>query len=277
MQVEKLLLFLNLGISINKKIKNHSVSINKMYKIEKIKNFLDCDKCNKLLIEPVSTLCGFIVCKSHLDHYEDTFQCDLCHREHTVPKDGFKISKRLQDALNIQLNTLELTPVYDESLHQSMMKKVIGEAQKSVNEIESIDKDPVNYIYEYFEDIKRKVDLRREDLKERIDKYSDETIESINIAQSNCQKLAKDVSKLSKDFDDSKMKLDEQIKQFDTFKISEQKFQEIKENVTDLKNKFNEMLTEFKSSLINDKVYNFRFEEVQVSSVFGNLEEVNLF
>ena len=38
------------------------------------------------------------------------------------------------------------------------------------------------------------------------------------------------------------MKLNEQIKQFDTFKISEQKFQEIKENVTDLKNKFNEML-----------------------------------
>ena len=51
MQVEKLLLFLNLGISINKKYKNHSFSINKMYKIEKIKNFLDCDKCNKLLIE----------------------------------------------------------------------------------------------------------------------------------------------------------------------------------------------------------------------------------
>ena len=242
-----------------------------MYKIEKIRNFLDCDICNKLLIDPVLTLCGFTVCKSHVDEYEESFQCDLCQSKHTVPKEGFISSRRLQDALSIQLNTLELTPVYDEC------KKVIGEAQKDVAQIESIDKDPENYIYEYFEDIKRKVDLRREYLKERIDKYSDETIESINIAQSNCQKLAKDVSKLSKDFDDSKMKLDEQIKQFDTFKISEQKFQEIKENVTDLKNKFNEMLTEFKSSLINDKVYNFRFEEVQVSSVFGNLEEVNLF
>ena len=242
-----------------------------MYKIEKIRNFLDCDICNKLLIDPVLTLCGFTVCKSHVDEYEESFQCDLCQSKHTVPKEGFIISRRLQDALSIQLNTLELTPVYDEC------KKVIGEAQKDVAQIESIDKDPENYIYEYFEDIKRQVDLRREDLKERIDKYSDETIESINKAQINCQELAKKVNKLSKDFEDSKMKLNEQIEQFDTFKISEQKFQEIKENVSDLKSKFNEMLTEFKSSLINDKEYTFRFEDVLISKVFGKFEEVNYF
>jgi len=241
-----------------------------MYKVEKIKNLLDCDICNKLLIGPVSTLCGFAVCKSHLDQFKDSFQCDLCHREHTVPKDGFGISRKLQEALSIQLNTLELTPIYDEC------KKVIGEAQKDVDEIESIDKDPENYIYEYFEDIKRQVDLRREDLKERIDTYSAETIESINNAQKNCQKLAKEVNKLSKDFEDSKKKLNEQIKQFDTFKISEQKFQEIKGNVSGLKSKFKQMLTTFKNSLIDDTEYAFWFEDVQISNVFGKFEEVNL-
>jgi hypothetical protein len=256
---------------LNKKIKNLSVSINRMYKVEKIKNIFDCDKCNKLLIDPVQTHCGYTVCKSHLEQLEDTFQCDLCYREHTVPKDGFKIARRLQDALSIQLNTLELTPVYDEC------KKVIMEAQKDVADIESIDKDPENYIYEYFEDIKRQVDLRREVLKERIDTYSDETLVSINIAQMNCQKIIKEVNKPSKDFDDSKIKLNELIRQFDTFKISEQKFQEIKENVSELKSKFNVMLAELKSSLINDKVYTFRFEDVSMSNVFGKFEEVNLF
>jgi DNA repair ATPase RecN len=239
-----------------------------VYKIEKIKHLLDCDIYNKLLIDPVSTLCGFIVCKSHLDHYEDTFQCDLCNSEHTVPKNRYKVLKRLQDALSIQLNTFELTPVYDEC------KKIIEEAQKDVNEIESIDKDPENFIYEYFEDIKRQVDLRREYLKEKIDTYSDETIESINNAQINCQKLAKEVNKLSKDFEDSKINLNEQIKEFDTFKISEQKFQMIKENVSVLTSKLNEILTQFKSSLINDKVYDFRFEDVPISNVFGKFEEV---
>ena len=92
-----------------------------------------------------------------------------------------------------------------------------------------------------------------------------------------CQKLAKEVNKLSKDFDDSKIKLNELIRQFDTFKISEQKFHEIKENITDLQSKLKEMLTEFKNSLIKDKEYTFRFEDVQISNVLGKFEEVNLF
>jgi hypothetical protein len=242
-----------------------------MYKIEKIKNLFDCDKCNKLLIDPVPTICGFTVCKSHLDQFIDSFQCDLCHCEHTVPKDGFEVSGRLQDAMSTQLNTLELMPVHDEC------KKVIEEAQKDVADIESIDKDPENYIYEYFEDIKRKVDLRREVLKEGIDTYSDDTIKSINKAQMTCQKLAKEVNKLSKDFDDSKIKLNELISQFDSFKISDQKFQDIKENVSDLKEEFKQMLSKYKSSLINDKEYVFRFEDVPISNVFGKFEEVKLF
>jgi len=36
------------------------------------------------------------------------------------------------------------------------------------------------------------------------------------------------------------------------------------------------MLTTYKSSLINGKDYTFRFEEVQISNVFGKFEEVNL-
>jgi len=242
-----------------------------MYKIEKNRKLLDCDVCNGLLIDPVSTLCGFIVCKSHLDQFEGTFQCDLCTSEHTVPKNRFKVVRRLQDALSIQLNTLDYTPVYDEC------KKVIEVAQKDVSEIESIEKDPDNYIYEYFEDIKRKIDLRREDLKESIDKYSDETIESINNAQSNCQKLAKEVNKLCKDFKDSKKKLNKLIRKFETFKISKQKFEDLKTKVAYLKSKLNDMLTEFKSSLINNKEYTFQFEDVPISNVSGKFEEVHLF
>ncbi len=169
--------------------------------------------------------------------------------------------------MSIQINTLEPTPVYDEC------KKVIEEAQKDMNEIESIDKDPENFIYEYFEDIKRQVDLRREYLKEKIDTYSDETIESINNAQINCQKLAKEVNKLSKDFEDSKIKLNELINEFDTLKMNTN-FEAIKLRLSELKSKFNVMLTEFKNSLINDKEYTFQFEEIQISNFFGKFKEV---
>ncbi len=82
-----------------------------MYKIERIRKLLDCDICDNLLIEPVVTVCGFTVCKSHLDQYEGSFQCDLCQSKHTVPENRFKVARKLQDALSIQINTLEPTPV----------------------------------------------------------------------------------------------------------------------------------------------------------------------
>ena len=44
---------------------------------------------------------------------------------------------------------------------------------ENMSDIETLDKNAELYIYGYFEDIKRKVDLRREDLIERIHIYSD--------------------------------------------------------------------------------------------------------
>ena len=111
------------------------------------------------------------------------------------------------------------------------------------------------------------------DLKEKIDTYSDETIESINNAQINCQKLAKEVNELSKDFEDSKIKLNELINEFDTLKMNTN-FEAIKLRLSELKSKFNVMLTEFKNSLINDKEYTFQFEEIQISNFFGKFKEV---
>lgn len=121
-----------------------------MYKIDKIKNMLDCDQCHKLIVEPVFTACGYSVCKSHVDRLEKSSERGFCNQEHVIT---FVPNRRLQALLNIQLNTLKLTPVYDEC------KSVIEEAQKNVTEIEVMNKDPENYIYEYFEGIKRQVDL----------------------------------------------------------------------------------------------------------------------
>lgn len=236
-----------------------------MYKIDKIKG----DQCNKLIVEPVFTACGYSVCNSHVSQLKNTFKCELCHVEHEVPKQGFVVNRKVQDALDIQLNTLELTPIYEEC------KQAIEESQKNVVEIESMGKDSENYIYEYFEDIKRQVDLRREDLKSKIDTFSDETIESINNTQLECRRLSKDINKLTKDFEDSKTELNRLINEFDTFKIDEKKFANIKDSVTILKDQFKEMCIEYKSSLIDYKEFTFCFKEIPISDIFGNFDEVN--
>ena len=112
--------------------------------------------------------------------------------------------------LVIKLNTLKLNPVYDEC------KNMIMEAQENVTKIESLERNAESYIYEYFEDIKRKVDLRREDLKMKIDTCSDELIKSIESNQLNCFKLSKEVDLLTSDIEKFKQELNELVDRFDT-------------------------------------------------------------
>ncbi len=38
-----------------------------MYKVEQLKSFVDCQQCNKLLVDPVVMACGKLICKIHLE------------------------------------------------------------------------------------------------------------------------------------------------------------------------------------------------------------------
>ena len=204
-----------------------------MYKVDKIKNLFDCDLCNEILADPISFVCGNNVCKKHLDELlknlpkeTNSFKCEVCHDEHFVPTKGFAINKRMQQGLEIEFNTLKLTPAYDEC------KVEIQKANENVDKIESLMRNSESYVYEYFEDIKRQVDIRRKNLKGEIDKYTEELIQSIEREKLNYASLSKEVNEVSTNIDRSKQKLDGFIKQFDTFDINDKKFKEIKNSVS---------------------------------------------
>jgi hypothetical protein len=241
-----------------------------MYKVDKIKNLFDCDLCHQVLVDPISIPCGNNVCKGHLDKLlknfskeETFFQCEICKKEHIIPESGFKVNKGLQSCLEIQLNTLKLTPIYDEC------KTVIKRAHERVAEIEMLEKNSEGYIYEYFEDIKRQVDIRREDLKMKIDKYSDEVIQSIESTQKNYIKISKQANQISTNIEQSKKELDSYVKIFDTFYIDEKKFEAIKQGVVDVNGKFDEIILYYNKALIGNKKYSFQFDEIPTADIFG--------
>lgn len=241
-----------------------------MFKIDQVEDLFDCDLCQQLLIEPISLRCGNTICKRHLDYQlndkssdGNSIKCMLCHKKHTVPEEGFVVNKLIQNALHIKFNTLKLNPVYDEC------KKEIEASRERVAKIETMKNDPEIYIYEYFEEIKRKVDLRREDLKLKIDDYSNDIIKSINTTQVVCTRLSKDVNKFSTDIEESKKELDKLIHQFDTIENDEKKFGDIKKNVSGLNQKFSTAIDRYKDSLIRNKEYSFSFKEQTIEDVFG--------
>ncbi len=168
-----------------------------MFKTDQVKNLFDCEQCNQLLVDPVALPCGNSLCKRHLDDLlENTptemnkFECQLCKKKHSIPEDGFAINKRIQNALNIKLSTLKLNPVYEEC------KTEINEAKMNIQMIEDLDKDLENLIYEYFEELKRQVDLWREALKLKLCNCSDEILQSIEITKENRIKLSKETRRL---------------------------------------------------------------------------------
>ena len=126
------------------------------YKIDQVKNLFDCEQCNQLLVVPVTLPCGFSVCKRHLDEQLDStpkkikkFECEVCEEKHNIPDNGFAMNKSIQNALEIKLNSLKLNPVYEE------LKIEINDAKNYIQKIENLDKDPENYSFEYFEELKR--------------------------------------------------------------------------------------------------------------------------
>ena len=246
-----------------------------MFKIDQVKNLFDCEQCNQLLVEPVTLPCGYSVCKRHLDELlENTpkdmnkFDCQLCEEKHYIPENGFFVNKRIQNGLNIKLNSLKLNSVYDKC------KREITDAKNNIQKLENLQKYPENYIFEYFEELKRQVDLRREELKLKLDNCSDEIIQSIEITKEDCIKLSKETKRYSTEIQQSNEKLTKLIDRFDTFDIDEKKFEEIRQSLSILNGGLTRTLIEYKDSMIGEKEYPFEFQEIDVKGLFGCFKEV---
>ena len=234
-----------------------------MFKLDQVRKcLLNCDLCHKLLVEPVIIHpCNNTVCKSHIHKEltisENQLKCVFCPEKvkHTVPEEGYVVNKRLQNALSIEINKLKLNPEYSEC------KQKIEEAMHQFNNIEIISQDPSDYINNYFGELKSHVNWRRDDLKTDIDKYADELIQSIENNQSNCIKLSQETSQLSKNIEDSKKQLDELKNHLNTFLIETLNFDSIKASAEDLIERFSQMQTEYRESLLLHQDYMFDFDD----------------
>ena len=112
------------------------------------------------------------------------------------------------------------------------------------HELKSLEENPEGFIYEYFENIKRDVDLRRERLKQEIDQCSDTIIEEIEKIKSECMKT-------SKEMDEEPMEINEVIN-------------------------FDKKIWEFKFSSLGKKIYSFEFDEINIRQSFGHIIQKNI-
>jgi len=199
---------------------------------------------------------------------KNTLICLICQEEHLIPKKGFVINNRLQKLLTLKLNTLK----FDCQIYNGC-KKEIDDAKERVAKIRLLEKNAENYISEYFEDIKRQVDIRREDLKFKIDNYSNLIIKSVELNQIKYIKLSKEVNEITENIEKSKKEFDKLTSRFDTLEFNDKKFEDIKASVAVVNQEFHKILAEYQDSLIGNKKYTFDFKESRVDEIFGQITE----
>ena len=140
-------------------------------------------------------------------------------------------------------------------------------------EFRQILNDPSYYIYEYFEEIKRQIDHRREDLKLKIDIYSNNIIQQCDESQRRCMDANHDINKANKNFEKCNLKMDKLIQQADNGNI-EQSLADIEINY--LQPMLNKLMEKYKSELIEHKKLEFNFKPVPIERVFGTLDNIKL-
>ena len=120
-------------------------------------------ECCKLILEnPVALPCGNTLCREHLTELNDKFICYFCKEEHLIPANGFVINKTTNKIVN---NYFQLNPL------RTKIKELFEELNESIEDYQKL--DPNVYVFDYFGEIRNKVDLHREELKKEIDQRSD--------------------------------------------------------------------------------------------------------
>jgi len=165
----------------------------------------------------------------------------FCSNIHKAPQRGFPINKFAKNLLEDKTNKINF------NLNQFKdYNKIIQDLNENLKEIETIRKDPDNYIAEYFGELTRQVDLRRETLIEDIHKYSDVLIQKIEKLKQECLAKSKNAMKTSEDM------------------ISQKKYKEM----SDL---MGPVLKQYKFELQRQKYYKLVTNEIKMENFFGIL------
>ena len=117
---------------------------------------------------------------------------------------------------------LEVNKISLQSESYDQCKKAIDEIATLNSYVDSILQDPKNFIYEYFSELKNKVDLKKESLSADLNNWYEKIIKDVIQAESNCGKKLSSNLTLIQGFnkDVSRNDYTKLVKQFKNFEIS---------------------------------------------------------
>ena len=139
-----------------------------------VKSELVCNICKLFLIDPISLPCYCVICNKHT--YDENVSngritCNTCQREHEIPAHGFSTSKMAKSILASDLHLSN-----EEKSLKNATTYMINELSR-LQEVLIGKKVAFELIAYDFSEVRRKIELQRETLKNKIDRISLRMIE----------------------------------------------------------------------------------------------------
>jgi len=214
--------------------------------------------------------CGKTVCKIHTEEF-DKKECIFCTKVHQIPEDGLPVNEFVEKQLEMQLNKINFN-----LCHLKDCQVVLDDLKKKLSEVESIRKDKENFVYEFFSDITREVDLRRDTLIRDITEYSNKIIENINKLRQECLvSSSRQLKAAEVVLNACKLEVNEQKDKFESFEIYDKKFEEVLSKSKALQEELDLAMNKYKFGLQGNKSYRLESKEIKISEVFGSLATLN--
>ena len=218
--------------------------------------------CELILENPVTLLCGNTLCREHLNEFHTKFNCYFCHKQHSVPDDGYFVNESIE---------LKIENYYQSDSLRKEAKELFNKLNDIIYDYEKI--NPDSFIFDYIGEIRIRLDLHRDEMIEEVNQKSEEMIKQIKdkeqICKSNSSKIKKiNLERLKQDHN----YLSSKIEEFYSSGISRSKKKEQNDLLSQINKKIVEIQIETKKykrdSLMNEVIY---FEKYENSSSFGKI------
>jgi hypothetical protein len=159
--------------------------------MENFKLILSCQLCNQLLKgTPINlSCCDATICSEHVQYRTvkvnesksiQVFECELCQCSHNMRNKRFPVNKSVEKMLQLKFGQIYLGEVFENA------NKEILNLESSLKKISDMVQDPKNFIFEQVSGLRRKVDIRREKIKEKIDNICNKMIQTLDDFQKDC-------------------------------------------------------------------------------------------
>ena len=219
---------------------------------------IQCTKCSEQLKNPVALPCGNSICEKHQNEDRDdnnSVYCSVCDLHHVIPNGGFIRILALEKLIERKINNIDLGDEYRSAYDK------LEDFSELLEKLEKLKNDPSGKIYSKISKLRNSIDLRREELKNKIDEDALSIIKQLDEYEAECKaNIASIKAQIDKNekLNEWKEDMDRWRKQMLTFEKDIDKWKKIHKEASSNYGKMETAYYTFKDDLFLDRFYDYK-------------------